>query len=391
MDLYMLCSKTFVLIGIVDDIQRGSMRYKSAILTICDRGNYGNRLQNYALHTLLQQYGSCSTIAMPTGVVKRDNIAIRVCKKAKQGLKAIYGSLFRDNRALRYRRLKKCSSMTDALISGGSFVVTDCDGFTSYGKDTYDTLVIGSDQVWNYLWLTTHELELRLGAFALPEHPVISYAASFGISEVDDNVKPIFQKYLPRLKSISVREDRGAELVKEMTGLDATVVLDPTLMLSADKWLEITQGFVSEGDRYVLTYFLGEPSDEQERAIRLYARNHGCRIRRMLDPRDKETYVVATQDFVELFSKAQYVFTDSYHACCFSILFHKQFTVFNRAGMDGKASMNSRMETLFRLFELDSVMIDSGLAPEIDYGKVDRLLEQRRKESQVWLDKAMES
>jgi len=140
----------------------------------------------------------------------------------------------------------------------------------------------------------------------------------------------------------------------------------------------------------VLTYFLGRPSDEQERDIQAYAKAHGCRVRRILDFRDKETYVAGPQDFVELFSKAQYVFTDSYHACCFSILFHKQFTVFNRAGMTGKSNMNSRMETLFRLFNLNSVMMDSGLAPEIDYREVDCLLEQHRKESQEWLDNAME-
>ena len=52
--------------------------------------------------------------------------------------------------------------------------------------------------------------------------------------------------------------------------------------------------------------------------------------------------------------------------------------------------MNSRMETLFRLFELDSVMLDDGLAPEIDYRKVELLLQQHRTESRAWLDKAME-
>lgn len=367
------------------------MRYRSAILTICDSTNYGNRLQNYALHTLLQQYGPCSTIAMPTDNLNRGNAAMRTCRKAKQALKSVYGFLFRDGYMLERRRVKACAAMTDALIPGGGFAVSDCQEFTSLKGDTYDTLVIGSDQVWNYLWLTPRELELRLGTFALPEHPVISYAASFGVSEVDDDAQPMFQKYLPRFKSISVREDRGAELVKEMTGLNATVVLDPTLMLPAGEWLGITQGFVPEGERYVLTYFLGKPTDEQERDIQRYAQAHGCRIRRMLDLRDRQTYVAGPQDFVELFSKAQYVFTDSYHACCFSMLFHKQFTVFNRAGMSGKTNMNSRMETLFRLFDLDAVMIDSGLAPEIDYGTVDRLLEAHRKRSRSWLDKALEA
>ena len=243
--------------------------------------------------------------------------------------------------------------------------------------------------MWNYRWISQDDLCFRLCSFSCSKKN-IAYAASFGVSEINDDSRLFFQKYLPRLKAISVREDRGAELVKEMTGLEATVVLDPTLMLAADKWLEITEDFVPDNDRYVLTYFLGRPSDEQERDIQLYAKEHGCRVRRMLDLRDKETYVAGPQDFVELFSKAQYVFTDSYHACCFSILFHKQFTVFNRSGMTGKSSMNSRMETLFRLFDLDSVMMDSGLAPEIDYVKVDRLLEQHRRESQAWLDRAME-
>lgn len=233
------------------------------------------------------------------------------------------------------------------------------------------------------------DLALRLGAFIPKAIPIISYAASFGVSDVDNDVKPIFQKYLPRLRSISVREDRGAELVKEMTGLDAVVVLDPTLMLNTEQWNTITRGFVPNDDLYVLTYFLGKPSDKQEQTIQAYAKEHGYRVRRILDLRDKETYVAGPRDFVELFSKAQYVFTDSYHACCFSILYHRQFTVFNRAGMEGNANMNSRIETLFRLFDLDSVVMDEGLAPRIDYKKVDQLLARHRIESQAWLDKAM--
>lgn len=170
--------------------------------------------------------------------------------------------------------------------------------------------------------MSNQGLALRLGSFALDNHPVISYAASFGVSEIDnEEARAIFRKYLPKLKAISVREDRGAELVKEMTGLDAIVVLDPTLMLAADKWLEITEDFVPDDEKYVLTYFLGCPTEKQEHDIQLYAKTYGCRVRRILDLRDKETYAAGPQDFVELFSKAQYVFTDSYHACCFSILF----------------------------------------------------------------------
>lgn len=367
------------------------MKYNSAILTITDVDNYGNRLQNYALQSLLSRYGTCTTITMPIGIKKK----LPYCLIKGRGIlslfiKRIYSYMFNDERSVKFKRFIKCSEMTDSLINHDSFYLSCTHDFFAIHGETFKTLVIGSDQVWNYQWLTSNELELRLGSFAFNEHDVFSYAASFGVSDIDDEAKKVFQKYLPQMKSISVREDRGAEIVKEMTHLNATVVLDPTLMLASDKWMKITEGFVPDDDEYVLTYFLGRPSDEQERDIQAYAKAHGCRVRRILDLRDKETYVAGPQDFVELFSKAQYVFTDSYHACCFSILFHKQFTVFNRAGMTGKSSMNSRMETLFRLFDLDSVMMDSGLAPEIDYVKVDRLLEQHRRESQAWLDMAME-
>lgn len=365
---------------------RISVEFNTAIETICDYTNYGNRLQNYALRSILLKYGHCANIRMLLGVSSKWEYMIYEVRSVVQ---IILSMMPLGNRSLKYRRFAKSLQITSKYMPDGDFILLRQD-LIQKNNNTFEKLIIGSDQVWNYQWLSKQELELRLGSFISDSHSIISYAASFGVFEIDDDVKPIFQKYLPRFKAISVREDRGAELVKEMTGLEATVVLDPTLMLPANKWLEITENFVPDDDRYILTYFLGRPSDEQECDIQSYAKAHDCHVRRIFDLRDKETYVAGPQDFVELFSKAQYVFTDSYHACCFSILFHKQFTVFNRAGMNGKSNMNSRMETLFRLFDLDSVMMDSGLAPEIDYEKVDHLLEENRRKSQNWLDKAME-
>lgn len=364
------------------------MSYDSTIITINDLNNYGNRLQNYALTKLLGKYGKTTTSYCVASRTVPVCLAVLYYPFSSFVRRCVKGIKNGDYTVLKERHKRMCS-FTKRWVPAKSVYI---DGFCGImpKKKLSKNYVLGSDQVWNFAFLSKRGLGLRLGACVPEGHSIISYAASFGVSEVDDAAKPIFQKYLPRLRTISVREDRGVELVKEMTGMDATVVLDPTLMLTVDKWREITENFVADDDEYVLTYFLGRPSDEQERDIQAYAKAHGCRVRRILDFRDKETYVAGPQDFVELFSKAQYVFTDSYHACCFSILFHKQFTVFNRAGMTGKSNMNSRMETLFRLFNLNSVMMDSGLAPEIDYREVDCLLEQHRKESQEWLDNAME-
>lgn len=351
------------------------------IVTINDlTNNYGNRLQNFALHKILSSYGKSVNILFPHSSLLKLEIS-RLIQPAR---------LFLKKQSSRTQDLKICRDLEFCLFTRRYLPESY---LSKYKKSlsTFKTIILGSDQVWNYRWISKSELALRLGSFVPVGLPVCSYAASIGVSEIANEAKAVFRDYLPRLKSISVREDRAAELIHDLTGLKATVVLDPTLMLPAREWRRITRGFVPDGDRYVLTYFLGKPTDSQERRIQAYARTLGCRVRRMLDLRDPETYVAGPQDFVELFSKAQYVFTDSYHACCFSLLFHKQFTVFNRAGTNGKASMNSRMDTLFRLFGVDSLILDEGLAPEIDYAKVDSLLEQHRQESKNWLDNAMEA
>lgn len=366
------------------------MNYKRIyIITINDNANYGNRLQNYALTSLLNSDNLlCQTLIISPKI-----------SNLKEAIKYVYYNypitipFYSKFSFLSNKYFMKISRLKESIKFTRRFIPSKRHFSKIYTSEQYSRnfVIIGSDQVWNYQCISKEMLALRLGSFVPDNVPIISYAASFGVSEVSNDVKPIFQKYLPRFKAISVREDQGKELIRNIAGLNAIVVLDPTLMLDSSQWNNITRGFVSDNDKYVLTYFLGKPSDEQEQAIQDYAKAHGCRVRRILDLRDKETYVAGPQDFVELFSKAQYVFTDSYHACCFSILYHKQFTVFNRAGMEGKASMNSRMETLFRLFDLDSVVMDKGLAPRIDYDKVDKLLAQHRAESQTWLDKAMEA
>lgn len=357
------------------------------ILTINDNTNFGNRLQNYALQYYLSHY--CSRVSTIHTEYHSRNV-IKVVKRYLRPFKRFliehhdkFGLLLHDRRI-------SFESFTDSFVNDSRLSLSPERGF-SHPIKASDFFVIGSDQVWNDNpdWVSKGMLSLRLGS-AFPSQKVISYAASFGVSHIRDAYQPMYGRLLSKINSISVREDRGAELVQELSGRQSTVVLDPTLMLTADQWRSIIPGdFVSEDEKYVLTYFLGKPSPEQERVIQQYAKAHGCKVRRMLDLDDPSTYVAGPREFVELFSKAQYVFTDSYHACCFSILFNKQFKVFNRAGFSGKTSMNSRMTTLFRLFELNDLMDDDTKLETVDYSRVNALLEQHRRESRAWLEQAL--
>lgn len=368
------------------------MKKSITIVTLNDPENYGNRLQNYALMQMLRRYGTVYT-AFCAGFRPLPACIARVFHPGVQWIKRILSGIRRGNLLVRIRHHRKCVSFTKHYVPD-SYESIDVINGVRPSKHITDWYVFGSDQIWNYHSVQNKDrlrcFALYLGSFLPFQSKALSYAASIGVSsEPSTAVQGMFKKYLPNFAAISVREFRGKEIIQQMTGLRADVVLDPTLMLSSEQWLKITEGFVPESDRYVLTYFLGHPSEEQEKLIQEYAHQHGCRIRRILDLRDSETYIAGPQDFVELFAKAQYVFTDSYHACCFSIIFRRQFTVYNRSGFRTTRNMNSRMDTLSQLFELESVVRESGLAPHIDYDRVGSLLRKYQCHSQQWLDSAM--
>ena len=363
-------------------------RKTCAILTISDDGNYGNRLQNYALEKIISGSMDVSTIRMflrTNSLIKyRLLTALLPLYVNKNILKTVSTRSWKAKRkrVANFRTFSKKNATEKYYLSviAGFDSVVHC-------KDP-EVIVIGSDQVWNYTWLSLKELELRLGMFTSPER-LVSYAASIGVDEIDIGRRSIFKEGWVRIPHISVREDRASELVKAISGKEAPVVLDPTLLLSKREWEKVCKGFVPQQDRYILTYFLGRPSASQEQIISRVSDALGARVRRINDLRDLETYTAGPAEFVELIAKARYIFTDSYHACCFSILFNKPFKVFNRMGFDGKASMNSRMKTLFRLFELEDCMDDDEALPDLDWIRINQLLIAHRKESLYWLYNAL--
>ena len=106
---------------------------------------------------------------------------------------------------------------------------------------------------------------------------------------------------------------------------------------------------------------------------------------------DVETYSAGTREFVSLFKDASYVFTDSYHVCCFSLIFGKDFKVSGRNG-GSLRNMNSRMATLFTLFDLGKAILEKdGKYPSYDYDVVRPKLLELQCQSEQWLHDTMHS
>ncbi len=266
----------------------------------------------------------------------------------------------------------------------------------SEGSKDYDVVFVGSDQTWNPIGFYSNYWNLMFVADSIPK---FSYAASFGVSKIPSIQKRGTKKYLERIDLISVREDRGKIMVESLSGKNAKVVVDPTMLRTREQW----EDFANRSDRklkepYIFCYFLGPRRDIREEALAL-AKETGYKIAicphmeeyREVDEGigDYVLYDLNPYDFVKLLWNADYVCTDSFHGTVFSILLHKQFMTFYR---EYGPSTNSRIDNLLGFLGLKSRLFShsiSSIKEDIDYQKVDLLLEQKRTDSMCFLKEAL--
>ena len=266
------------------------------------------------------------------------------------------------------------------------------------GAHQYETVLVGSDQLWTPGGLPTNFYNLMF----VPDYVnKVSYATSFGVSNIPWYQKRRTTEYLSRIDYLSVREIRGAQIVKEMANREAKVVADPTLLLTAQEWNKaIPEKKVAE-EPYIFCYFLGENESHREIGEEL-SKKTGLRIvttpfldsfvKRDLSFGSEARFDVGPDDFVNLIRNAAYVLTDSFHGTVFSILYHKQFLTLPRFA-SGVQSRNSRIESILRLAGLEKRLYREDVFEQIrepvDYQGVDQNMEILRKDSYEFLSKAL--
>lgn len=225
----------------------------------------------------------------------------------------------------------------------------------------YDILITGSDQVWN---LNTYSPTFFL-AFAPSSVRKIAYAASVCNDAYTEYQQRIVAPHLTDFKAISVREAEAVKVIEKISPVPVEVALDPTLLLDRSDWDEIADGRLVE-EPYLFCYYLGNDSTER-RLAQEYAAAHRLKIVVMncvagIDvPEDREFSDIALNDvtpggFISLIKHAECVFTDSFHGCVFSSIYHKNLFVFGRAG---RASMNTRIRSVAGLFGFEDHFCDT--------------------------------
>lgn len=270
------------------------------------------------------------------------------------------------------------------------------------GSKKYDAIIVGSDQLWTPAGLQSRFYNLL---FVPDNIKKVSFATSFGVTEVPQNQIKLTKQYLDRIEYLSVRETAGANIIKKLTGRDATVALDPTLLFNDDEWLDIFPFREQCSKPYIFAYFLGTVV-EYRTVVEEFASKNGLKIITCphmdeyvkLDNSfgDEQRFNVDPVDFLNLIRGAEYICTDSFHGSVFSILNHKKFVTFNRYTDVIRKSKNSRIDSLFGLLGIEarhytdiSKKLADYLLPEIDYESVDKVLQSLRKKTFAFLNNAL--
>lgn len=358
---------------------------KIAILTLNGYYNYGNRLQNYSTQELLKSFGfSVETVLVDLSQNKNakttfERIKRFTLKKLNKIVIQILSKKLMDKKVHIFK-----SFTMEYIVETGNKISDDRIPF-NFSK-RYDYFITGSDQVWNPKNIKGSSIYFLTFA---PKYKRIAYAPSFGVSSIPDQYIENYKRWLTGIPYLSVREESGAKIIKELTGRDVPVLVDPTLMLTREKWLSIAKEDPYKPDKpYLLTYFLGEIPKGTRKRIKKIARDYNLEIVRLADTRDKKRYIAGPGEFIDYINSADLVCTDSFHGSVFSILMETPFIVFDRVG----TSMYSRIETLLNKFNLHSRQANYIKDDEIfniDFSHIPPILDEERKKALNYLKEAL--
>jgi len=265
----------------------------------------------------------------------------------------------------------------------------------------YSAVIVGSDQLWLPANIAADYYTLN---FVPVSVNTIAYATSFGQSTLPKDSAKKAKVFLNRIKHISIREESGQKLIKELTGRDVPVVCDPTLLFTGDDWMSIQREEPIIKTPYIFCYFLGNNPPHREFAKRLrevtgfkiVALTHLDEyVKCDMNYADETPYDIDPSDFLNLIRNASYVCTDSFHCSVFSILYKRKFFAFRRYTRNTKQSTNSRLDTLFNLTGISGRIMkgDENVRDcfnmEIDYEEAYKRLDKLREDSYAFLVKSL--
>ena len=339
---------------------------KIGILTLPLHNNYGGILQAYALQTILKRMGHDAVVIDKSREIKLPIISfsryfLYFKLLAHKVLVDRNTTIFWDRK--HNREYKVISTYTLPFIQQYIKRFIAARDYSNIKQGDFDAFVVGSDQVWRPKYFGQNIISNAFLSFAKDwDVKRISYAASFGTEEWEYTKVQTLEckEWIKKFDAVSVRESSAVKLCKEHLDVDALHVLDPTMLLSAADYIQLfKEANTPRSSGSLMCYILDETEDKQkvvsnvEETLHLTAFSVNSKYEVRTAPLE-ERIQPPVEAWLRGFYDAEFVVTDSFHACVFSILFEKPFIVYGN-----KNRGMARFHSLLSIFGFENRLVTS--------------------------------
>jgi len=364
------------------------------------RNNYGSILQALAFQTIMNNYTDIEYEIINQYGKKINSFDNLLQKLKSQGIiKTTQKIIFRFG----IKKLHKRTLVLQHFID--EYLITSKDTYTertiAKATDYYDGFVCGSDQIWNPSLTSISSMYwLR---FAGKDKVKFSYAPSIGTTSLTDHQKKEIADALSSYAGISCREQSGSKLLNSFIKIKCQTVLDPTMVVDRSVWDYVTSKRANK-QNYVFAYLL-RASKAERKYIEEYAKENSVCIVTIpfLEPDhivwydwtfgDIKLWNAGPYDFINAIRYADTVFTDSFHCIIFSILYHKNYFCFPKAG----THQMTRLVELHKMFHINNRILNLTDGKDtikhfekVDWETVDLILAQKRADSINYLNSILQ-
>lgn len=375
---------------------------KIGILTQPLHSNYGGILQNYALQQVLKQMGhEVETIDWGGGSGLRAmlyRMKVHVLHTLLPNRYPLLKYMPNDKEKSIIQRntnhfINTYINHTEAMHSYEEFV-------KQASKGKYDAYVVGSDQCWRPCY-NAFLPSMFLDFVQDKQVKRMAYAASFGTDkwEFTPQLTNVCAPLAKKFDLVTVREDSGVKLCKEHLGVDAVHVLDPTMLLTKEDYIQLIEKEKEPKSNGTLFNYILDPDAKKSAFIQKVAKSKGLKAFQVLpkcqtETRTKDDVKNRIEDCVfpgvttwlRAFMDADMTIVDSFHGMVFSIIFNKSFWAIGNVsrGM-------SRFTSLLKMFHLEDRLLDADQLDNVDFSKpidwimVNGILEEKKRECKSML------
>lgn len=367
---------------------------KIGIMTLPLHNNYGGILQNYALQKVLNNLGH-ETITINR--IKKMSFFRKIFSIIKRVPKKVNGDILRI-RVWQTKKEKRIIGKNSMLFIKENIKITDevthLNSFKVLSKYKLEAIIVGSDQVWRKKYspsMSNYFLDFAYNT----QIKKIAYAASFGVDKWEYNKAQTekYKKLISNFDAVSVREESAVGLCKNYLNTNAIHVLDPTLLLDKEDYINLIKHKDHKKRKGILFSYILDKSDIKINIIDYIAKEKNL-VNFEIMPEIKfcesnknnfdKCIFPPIENWIRSFMDAEFIITDSYHGTIFSIIFQKPFvTIGNKSrgltrfsSLLNSLKLNDRLIDTFELNKLKSI-----LSEQINWHEVNSILSEKRAES----------